>query len=327
MRRAAGAKACSGSRGHGMIAPSAARPSARDRAHRRSVERRHGGHERRRPAPRRGRHREVLAARGLPSTRLPRAISACLRTRGYESESDIPFAGLLELLTPLLPLRDRIPEVQARALGSALALEAPTPFDRFAVPAGMLSLLAAAAEERPYLVVADDVHWLDDASREALSFVARRLGAEGVVLVLAARPVDEVLAAFEGIDVARGRAARRRRRRARCCGARRRRSVADERRRRPRRDRARQPARADRDPARAERRPARRPRAAGRAAAGRRPDRGRVRPPARRAARRHARGAARRLRDADRPPRHLTCKALARRGLERARWTPRSRRS
>ena len=56
-----------------------------------------------------------------------------LRTRGFESESDIPFAGLLELLTPLLPLRDRIPEVQARALSSALALEPPTPFDRFAV--------------------------------------------------------------------------------------------------------------------------------------------------------------------------------------------------
>src|SRR4051812_23926979 len=123
-----------------------------------------------------------------------------LRTRGFESESDIPFAGLLELLTPLLPLRDRIPDVQARALGSALALEAPTPFDRFAVPAAMLSLLAAAAEEKPYVVLADDVHWLDDASREALIFVARRLGAEGVVMVCASRPVGTVLEAFEGVD-------------------------------------------------------------------------------------------------------------------------------
>jgi DNA-binding CsgD family transcriptional regulator len=123
-----------------------------------------------------------------------------LRTRGFESESDIPFAGLLELLTPLLPLRDRIPDVQARALGSALALEPPTPFDRFAVPAAMLSLLAAAAEEKPYLVAADDVHWLDDASREALIFVARRLGAEGVVLLCAARPVGDLLAAFEGVE-------------------------------------------------------------------------------------------------------------------------------
>jgi DNA-binding CsgD family transcriptional regulator len=122
-----------------------------------------------------------------------------LRTRGFESESDIPFAGLLELLTPLLHLRGQIPEVQAAALGSALALEPPTPFDRFAVPAGMLSLLAAAAEEKPYLVVADDVHWLDDASREALIFVARRLGAEGVVLLCAARPIGPVLEAFEGV--------------------------------------------------------------------------------------------------------------------------------
>lgn len=125
-----------------------------------------------------------------------------LRTRGFESESDIPFAGLLELLTPLLHLRGQIPEVQAAALGSALALEPPTPFDRFAVPAGMLSLLAAAAEEKPYLVVADDVHWLDDASREALIFVARRLGAEGVVLLCAARVGGDgspVLDAFEGV--------------------------------------------------------------------------------------------------------------------------------
>jgi DNA-binding CsgD family transcriptional regulator len=126
-----------------------------------------------------------------------------LRTRGFESESDIPFAGLLELLTPLLPLRDRIPAVQARALGSALALEPPTPFDRFAVPAGMLSLLGAAAEDKPYVVLADDVHWLDAASREALIFVARRLDAEGVVVLCGARVGGtglDVLEAFAGVD-------------------------------------------------------------------------------------------------------------------------------
>ncbi|HEU4974736.1 MAG TPA: LuxR family transcriptional regulator [Baekduia sp.] len=123
-----------------------------------------------------------------------------LRTRGFESESDIPFAGLLELLAPLLSLRDRIPEVQARALGSALALEPPTPFDRFAVPAGMLSLLAAAAEQRPQLVLVDDVHWLDAASREAAIFVARRLGAEGVLLLCATRPFAGVVEAFTGVD-------------------------------------------------------------------------------------------------------------------------------
>lgn len=124
-----------------------------------------------------------------------------LRTRGYEAESDIPFAGLLELLAPLLPLRDRIPEVQARALGTALALEPPTPVDRFAVPAGMLSLLGLAAEQRPLLVVIDDIHWLDDATREATAFVARRLSAEGVVLLGALRPSPDVVATFEGVEI------------------------------------------------------------------------------------------------------------------------------
>jgi DNA-binding CsgD family transcriptional regulator len=123
-----------------------------------------------------------------------------VQTRGFESETGIPFAGLLELLTPLLHLRERIPEVQARALASALALEAPTPFERFAVPAGMLSLLAAAAEERPLLVAADDVQWLDDASREALIFVARRLGAEGVVLLASTRPVPGLVEALAGVE-------------------------------------------------------------------------------------------------------------------------------
>ena len=130
-----------------------------------------------------------------------------LRTRGYESESDIPFAGLLDLLTPLLHLRDRIPEVQARALGSALALEPPTPYDRFAVPAGMLSLLAAAAEEQPLLAVIDDVHWLDEGSREAAMFVGRRLGNEGIVVLGAARVADYGVTDFDvtGVETLRVR--------------------------------------------------------------------------------------------------------------------------
>jgi ATP/maltotriose-dependent transcriptional regulator MalT len=123
-----------------------------------------------------------------------------LRTRGFESESEIPFGGLLELLTPLLHLRDRLAEPQARALGSALALEPPSPFDRFAVPAGMLSVLDAAATDQPVLACVDDVHWLDGASLEALAFVARRLGAEGVVLLLGTRPMDDVVGALAGVQ-------------------------------------------------------------------------------------------------------------------------------
>src|SRR3954465_14791564 len=71
-----------------------------------------------------------------------------LRARGIETESDIPFAGLGELITPLLDRLDAIPGPQAAALRGALALGPATPGDRFTVPAGALSLLAGAAAGR-----------------------------------------------------------------------------------------------------------------------------------------------------------------------------------
>src|SRR6185436_5733134 len=110
-----------------------------------------------------------------------------LRARGIETESDIPFAGLAELVTPLLDRLDDIPEVQARALRGALALGPATPHDRFTVPAGLLSLLAVAAEEQPILVAIDDAQWLDEPSLEAFLFAGRRLGAEGVAMLGALR--------------------------------------------------------------------------------------------------------------------------------------------
>ncbi|MDW5596062.1 AAA family ATPase [Conexibacter stalactiti] len=110
-----------------------------------------------------------------------------LRARGYESDSEIPYAGLLELATPLLDLRETLPQAQRAAISSAFALEPPTPHDRLAVAAGLLGLLAQAAEREPLLAVVDDVHWLDDASRDAILFAARRLVSGGVGMVLAAR--------------------------------------------------------------------------------------------------------------------------------------------
>jgi DNA-binding CsgD family transcriptional regulator len=106
-----------------------------------------------------------------------------LRARGIETESDIPFAGLAELVTPLLDRLDAVPEVQARALRGALALGPATPHDRFTVPAGLLSLLAVAAEEQPVLVSIDDAQWLDEPSLEAFLFAGRRLGAEGIAML------------------------------------------------------------------------------------------------------------------------------------------------
>src|SRR3954449_3911460 len=110
-----------------------------------------------------------------------------LRARGIESEAQIPFASLLELLRPALGMIDRIPEPQAAALGNALALRRGPPQERFAVGAATLSLLAAHAEQRPVAVLVDDAQWLDDSSAQALLFAFRRLVADPIAVVIAAR--------------------------------------------------------------------------------------------------------------------------------------------
>ena len=110
-----------------------------------------------------------------------------LRARGIQTEAQIPFAGLLELLRPALASLERIPHPQAVALEGALALRPSSAEDRFAIGAATLSLLAAYAEQSPLLVTLDDVHWLDGSSANALLFAARRLIADPVLVLLAAR--------------------------------------------------------------------------------------------------------------------------------------------
>jgi ATP/maltotriose-dependent transcriptional regulator MalT len=118
-----------------------------------------------------------------------------LRAHPLEAESELAFAGLSELLRPVLHLLGQIPGPQNAALSGALALGPPVPGDRFAVAAATLSLLAAAAEESPVLAVVDDAHWLDTPSREALLFAGRRLGGEGVLLLLGMRDREWIPAA------------------------------------------------------------------------------------------------------------------------------------
>lgn len=110
-----------------------------------------------------------------------------LRARGVQSEARIPFAGLSELLRPALAHLDKIPYPQAAALEGALGLVPARAEDRFATGAATLSLLAAHAEEQPLLVVIDDVHWIDGSSADALAFAFRRLIADRVAVLLAAR--------------------------------------------------------------------------------------------------------------------------------------------
>jgi DNA-binding CsgD family transcriptional regulator len=113
-----------------------------------------------------------------------------LACAGVEAESALPFAALHQLLRPVLHHLENVPTPQADALRGALGLAEGRGGDRFLVSLAVLSLLAEAAEERPLLCLVDDAHSLDDASADALVFVARRLEAEGIVLLFAAREGD-----------------------------------------------------------------------------------------------------------------------------------------
>ncbi len=124
-----------------------------------------------------------------------------LRARGVESEAELAFAGLAELLVPVMDLRAQIPALQAASLAGALGVGDLVPYARFPVLAGTLSLLAAAAERGPLLAVVDDAHWLDAPSAEALMFVARRLRFEAIALLVALRPEDAHGFATAGIEV------------------------------------------------------------------------------------------------------------------------------
>src|SRR5581483_1712227 len=109
-----------------------------------------------------------------------------LRAAGVETEAEFAFGGLHLLLRPVLDRIERMPEPQAAALRGALALSERGSQDRFLTGLAVLSLLSDLAEERPLLCLIDDAHWLDAASADALLFTARRLEAEGIVMMLAA---------------------------------------------------------------------------------------------------------------------------------------------
>ncbi|HEX6256007.1 MAG TPA: AAA family ATPase [Euzebyales bacterium] len=137
----------------------------------------------------------TLVIRGDPgvgkSTLLDHAVARAtgmivLRATGVEAELDLAYAGVHQLVRPVLDRIDVLPAPQARALGAALGRDDGT-YEPFMVNAALLSLMGAVAEMRPLLVVVDDLHWLDRASASALSFAARRLHAERVALLFATR--------------------------------------------------------------------------------------------------------------------------------------------
>ncbi|MEV6158565.1 AAA family ATPase [Nonomuraea sp. NPDC052129] len=110
-----------------------------------------------------------------------------LRTLGVESETELPFAALHLLLRPVLGHAERLPPGQAAALRGAIGAAPAEVTDRFLVGLAALTLLSDLAGDGPILCLVDDAQWLDDASADALLFAARRLDAEGVVMLFALR--------------------------------------------------------------------------------------------------------------------------------------------
>jgi DNA-binding CsgD family transcriptional regulator len=104
-----------------------------------------------------------------------------------EAEMELPFAGIHQLCAPLLDRLDTLPQPQQDALNVALGLAAGDVPSRFLVGLAVLGLLSAAAEEQPLLCLVEDSQWLDDASGLILGFIARRLLAESVAMVVTVR--------------------------------------------------------------------------------------------------------------------------------------------
>ena len=124
-----------------------------------------------------------------------------IRAVGVESEMELAYASLHQLCVPLLDRLDRIPAPQRHALEIVFGLSSGAAPDRFLVGLAVLSLFAAVAEECPLLCVVDDAQWLDQTSELTLAFVARRLLAEPVGIVFAAREPSEELRHLPELEV------------------------------------------------------------------------------------------------------------------------------
>ena len=122
-----------------------------------------------------------------------------LRVSGVEVEQGMSFAALHRLVLPMLVHADRLPEPQQRALDTTLGqIEGDLP-DRFLIGLAVLTLLANASVNKPLLWIVDDAQWIDGESQVMLAFVARRLLAERIVLMLSVRESSEGQDPFEGL--------------------------------------------------------------------------------------------------------------------------------
>jgi class 3 adenylate cyclase/DNA-binding CsgD family transcriptional regulator len=110
-----------------------------------------------------------------------------LRATGFESDAELAFSGLLQLLRPILDRIDELPDHQANALAGALGLKPGQEPERLQIGVATLGLIALAAEDDDLLLAVDDAQWLDSASSDAILFASRRLEADRVAVVLTIR--------------------------------------------------------------------------------------------------------------------------------------------
>ena len=121
----------------------------------------------------------LRAAVGMAAGAGHRALEAT----GYESEAQLPFAGLHQLLRGVVPAAEALRGPLRRALLSALGAEDGPPAEVYMVALAVLNLLVELATERPVVVAVDDVHWLDQPTQDVLTFVARRVDRDAVLVI------------------------------------------------------------------------------------------------------------------------------------------------
>ena len=160
----------------------------------------------------RGGSSAVLVLRGVPGVGktmlLEHAIGRASglrvgRVGGVDSEFDLPYAALHQLLAPFLEEIEALPGPQRDSLASTLGLIEVERSDRFLTALGVLTLLSNAAQDTGLLCAVDDAEWLDEASAQVLSFLARRLVSEGIAMLFtfgAAHPTSVALAPFRELN-------------------------------------------------------------------------------------------------------------------------------
>src|SRR3712207_2314638 len=147
-------------------------------------------------------HGAALLVRGEPgigkstllaaaSQRAEAAGMRILRTTGVQSEARLPFAGLHQLVFPVLGHAEHLPAPQRTALLAAFGMVEAEVTDRFFVALALLELLSDTAEQAPVLVVAEDAHWLDRSTAGVLGFIARRVEHEPIAVLAASREGEE----------------------------------------------------------------------------------------------------------------------------------------